>query len=228
MNIELKPFGPVATADDYPMRVQLREDLSTPLPDDPPIIAARGDHMSEGLIEKTLSEAMEGTDKSREEFLGELIRRGHFGPFEHSSAFFAVENISRVVMAQVTRHRHMSFDVQSMRYVDFDDKDPVVPPQFDDTTLEIDGIAMPMRAYRKSDLDNEIARYGLPLATPVNMTFTANIRSLFHLFDLRISGKAQEETMVFAKLVRALAKEWAPLSFEAYEEHTNNNSLRAP
>jgi thymidylate synthase (FAD) len=44
-------------------------------------------------------------------------------------------------MAQITRHRHVSFDVQSMRYVSFDDVDPddvrdgemvVVPPSATD------------------------------------------------------------------------------------------------
>jgi thymidylate synthase (FAD) len=44
-------------------------------------------------------------------------------------------------MAQLTRHRHVSFDVQSMRYVSFDDVDPaevhkgemvVVPPSVTD------------------------------------------------------------------------------------------------
>jgi thymidylate synthase (FAD) len=44
-------------------------------------------------------------------------------------------------MAQLTRHRHVSFDVQSMRYVAFDDVDPadvrdgemvVVPPSVED------------------------------------------------------------------------------------------------
>jgi len=44
-------------------------------------------------------------------------------------------------MAQITRHRHVSFDVQSMRYVAFDDVDPedvregemvVVPPSATD------------------------------------------------------------------------------------------------
>jgi thymidylate synthase (FAD) len=50
-----------------------------------------------------------------------LFRKRHMGVFEHPTATFAVEGISRACMAQLTRHRHASFDVQSMRYVDFGD-----------------------------------------------------------------------------------------------------------
>lgn len=49
-----------------------------------------------------------------------LLDRGHFGPFEHVQATFAVKGVSRSLMAQITRHRHATFDIQSMRYVEFD------------------------------------------------------------------------------------------------------------
>jgi len=53
-----------------------------------------------------------------------LLKHGHFGPFEHPHITFAVEGVSRSLMAQITRHRHVSFDIQSMRYVGFEDADP--------------------------------------------------------------------------------------------------------
>lgn len=53
-----------------------------------------------------------------------LLQHGHYGPFEHPPATFAIEGMSRACMAQLTRHRHVSFDVQSMRYVAFDAVDP--------------------------------------------------------------------------------------------------------
>jgi thymidylate synthase (FAD) len=40
--------------------------------------------------------------------------------------------------------------------------------------------------------------------------------------------KAQWEAREFATQVLEEARDWAPLTFEAYEEYTNNNSLRAP
>jgi len=52
-----------------------------------------------------------------------LIRRlirtyGHFGPFEHPTITFAAEDVSIVVERQITRHRHVTWDVQSLRVVD--------------------------------------------------------------------------------------------------------------
>ena len=90
---------------------------------------ARNDYMSDFVGEKSFEEIMasiEGAtleDKKRT-LIGHLMSHGHFGPFEHVQATFAVKGISRSCMAQITRHRHVSFDVQSMRYVSFDDVDP--------------------------------------------------------------------------------------------------------
>jgi thymidylate synthase (FAD) len=49
-----------------------------------------------------------------------------------------------------------------------------------------------------------------------------------HFFDLRKNMKAQWEAREFATKVLSEAKEWAPLTFDGYEQYINNNSLRAP
>ena len=70
-----------------------------------------------------------------------LMDHGHWGPFEHPSITFAVKGVSRSLMAQITRHRHVSFDIQSMRYVGFEDANPepgeavVQIPELDDPGL---------------------------------------------------------------------------------------------
>jgi thymidylate synthase (FAD) len=65
-------------------------------------------------------------------FIEKQLSRGHHGLWEHPNITFALEGVSRVTMAQITRHRHMTFDVQSMRYVDFSEKSVVVPPSLMD------------------------------------------------------------------------------------------------
>jgi len=90
---------------------------------------ARNDY-SEGFVgEQSFEETMatvegESLAEKQETLIGHLLAHGHFGPFEHPQATFAVKGVSRSCMAQITRHRHVSFDVQSMRYVSFDDVDP--------------------------------------------------------------------------------------------------------
>jgi thymidylate synthase (FAD) len=108
--------------------------------------AARNDYMEEFVGETPFDEVMssiegETLDDRKETLIHRLLDHGHFGPFEHPHATFAIKGISRSCMAQLTRHRHVSFDVQSMRYVSFDDVDPaevhegemvVVPPSVTD------------------------------------------------------------------------------------------------
>ena len=223
------------------MNVELQVEKSTGNPDEAAIRAARGDYLDDSLIGMSTEEAMETTEKTREELIAGLLRSGHFGPFEHAQAYFHVEGISRVAMAQVTRHRHMSFDVQSQRYVEFSDKDPVVPPSFngENEATQNDlwkkhleehwerSVAMYDRALN-AGIPKEDARFFLPQATPVNLTFSANSRSLMHFQDLRNSGAAQWEAREFAQQVLSECEEWAPITFKKYEMHINHNSLRAP
>lgn len=106
--------------------------------------AARNDYMSEFVGDMSYDEVMKGVDgdmifEKEEMLITHLLKHGHFGPLEHVSATFAIEGISRSCMAQLTRHRHASFDVQSMRYVSFDDRDAtesvVRIPELDDPGL---------------------------------------------------------------------------------------------
>ncbi|KYH27274.1 thymidylate synthase ThyX [Halalkalicoccus paucihalophilus] len=108
--------------------------------------AARNDYMSGFVGEQSFEEilaSVEGgsMEEKKRTLIGHLLSHGHFGPFEHPQITIAVKGISRSCMAQLTRHRHVSFDVQSMRYVAFDDVDPdevrggemvVVPPSASD------------------------------------------------------------------------------------------------
>ena len=102
---------------------------ATPDPEELVCRAARNDYMSEFNADLPFEEAMAGIDgdtleEKQRTLIGRLLDHGHFGPFEHPQATFAVKGVSRSCMAQITRHRHVSFDVQSMRYVSFDDVDP--------------------------------------------------------------------------------------------------------
>ena len=108
--------------------------------------AARNDYLSEWVGDHSFEEIMAPVDgatldEKMQRLIAKLLTRGHYGPFEHVQATFAVKGISRSCMAQITRHRHVSFDVQSMRYVSFEEMDPapgeavVLIPELDDPGL---------------------------------------------------------------------------------------------
>lgn len=91
--------------------------------------AARNDYLSEFVGDQSFSEIMASVEgdtieEKKETIIHHLLDHGHFGPFEHPHATVAIKGVSRSCMAQITRHRHVTFDIQSMRYVSFDDIDP--------------------------------------------------------------------------------------------------------
>lgn len=72
---------------------------------------------------------MEGLDTEKtQSFVKMLAELGHESPIEHVSFTFAIEGVSRSLLAQITRHRHASFSVQSQRYVKQNNFVYITPP----------------------------------------------------------------------------------------------------
>lgn len=76
----------------------------------------------DALLEKS-------TPEKDAKFVKMLASFGHASPIEHASFTFAIEGVSRALLAQITRHRIASYSVQSQRYVRLDDFQFVVPPE---------------------------------------------------------------------------------------------------
>lgn len=69
------------------------------------------------------------TDEKAEQFVEMLASIGHESPIEHASFTFAIEGVSRSLLAQITRHRLASFSVQSQRYVKLKQFAYITPPE---------------------------------------------------------------------------------------------------
>ena len=59
--------------------------------------------------------------------LRHALESGHTSVLEHAVYTFKIEGLSRAALAQLTRHRLASFDVQSQRYVKLDNPELVIP-----------------------------------------------------------------------------------------------------
>lgn len=112
------------------MRVKVEE--ATENPENLVLRCARNDYKSNWVGDATDEELIreiqkegESLEEAKERFIiRTLIKKGHYGPFEHPQITFAIEGVSRSLMAQITRHRvGITFDIQSQRYVDFSDND---------------------------------------------------------------------------------------------------------
>ena len=70
-------------------------------------------------------------EKNTQSFLQRLTDIGHESPIEHVSFSFAIEGVSRSLLAQITRHRLASYSVQSQRYVRERGFEYVIPPEIE-------------------------------------------------------------------------------------------------
>ena len=71
------------------------------------------------------------TEEKIESFLDMLSSMGHDSPTEHVTFTFAVEGVSRSLLAQLTRHRIASYSVKSQRYVSESKFEYVMPPEIE-------------------------------------------------------------------------------------------------
>ncbi len=239
--------------------VRVRKVAATPDPERLVCLAARGDYMKDPPWTKTFEEVMkpikgETVDEKIENFLAQLISAGHWGPFEHPTITMGIERMSRVTLAQLTRHRLASFDIQSGRFVSLKSLRPddfVWPPSFsaDEVRSREKGVRKismsteargklvrqvledAITAYRKlveAGVPKEDARYLMPEATPVNGTMTVNARSLMHIIAIRSFGDAQWEIRDLASQMQVIAEEWMPITFRLFQEKRKRRDILAP
>lgn len=156
----------------------------------------------------------------------------HTSTFEHVSFVFAIEGISRACLAQLTRHRHFSFSVQSQRYVRFGTGDKTrgfgysVPPtiQENQDAMQVYGELMHtiQGAYdklRALGVPAEDARFVLPNAAKTNLVMSANLRALLEFYSKRRKGRgAQWEIAELAERIRKCVVEVEPWLDRIFEE----------
>lgn len=165
-------------------------------------------------------------------YLANILAQGHHSVLEHSSVTFLVRGVSRALLAELTRHRHLSFSVVSQRYVAYGDTEAAVPPAMVGTGLE-DAVEshyrLSTRLYDalvdaltsqglKRKQAREAARCVLPNAAPVDMVVTGNLRAWRDVLSKRYSPAADAEIREFAGEVLALLRNVAPNSFQDFSE----------
>ncbi|MET9816913.1 FAD-dependent thymidylate synthase [Streptomyces sp. NPDC006355] len=166
---------------------------------------------------------------TNEGYLKNILEQGHFSVLEHSSVSFLVRGVSRALLAELTRHRHLSFSVVSQRYVDYSETKPVLPPSVEPSSLAADGIenayehALAVYAdlveyLREKGLKRkqarEAARAVLPNAAPVDMVVSGNLRAWRDVLGKRHHVAADAEIQNFAGLVLGHLRDIAPNSFQ--------------
>jgi thymidylate synthase (FAD) len=157
-----------------------------------------------------------GSDADR--LFRHITRSGHTSTMEHITYSFAIEGVSRSLLAQLTRHRHASFSVQSQRYVRMGSGDKsggfeyVTPPKVIGHEPNIqhtydEAMSMLQDVYdhlRDNGVPPEDARFVLPNAASCNIVMTMSVRSLLDFYGKRRKGKgAQWEIADLSEQLRA-------------------------
>lgn len=167
------------------------------------------------------------SEKDQSAFIEKLKSMGHESIFEHASFTFGIEGVSRVLLAQLTRHRLASFSVQSQRYVSYESGfGYIIPPNIEALGSEaVRKYAEQMNQIESWYVDwqkqlgnlgektNEDARFVLPNACETRILMTMNVRELWHFFSLRMCNRAQWEIRTMAEQMHRLCLETAPALF---------------
>ena len=146
------------------------------------------------------------------------MKRGHGSICEHGSLTFKVEGVSRVLLAQLTRHRIASFSVQSQRYCGVQ-PEWVVPQTIVDAGYKFEYMWSCRSAYElmteliENGVPAEDARYVIPQGVACNLIVTMNARELLHFFSLRCCNRAQWEIRDLANKMLGACKVNAPRIF---------------
>jgi thymidylate synthase (FAD) len=143
---------------------------------------------------------------------------GHLSTFEHTMFTFGVSGVSRALTHQLVRHRHMSFEQRSQRYVKVKGQfEYITPPSIaarPDVKAKFDALMESIAGFYQDALaagtPAEDARFALPNAAETQIVITANARALLDFFSLRTCNNAQWEIRELAFAMLRLVKRVAP------------------
>ena len=167
------------------------------------------------------------SQKDQSAFIEKLMGMGHESVLEHVTFSFGVEGVSRVLLAQLTRHRIASFSVQSQRYVSYENGFGFIMPdsiaalgeeavqQYQKQMDTIESWYVDwQKKLGKGEKSNEDARFVLPNACETRLVVTMNVRELRHFFSLRMCNRAQWEIRKMAEEMFLLCYKTAPSLFQ--------------
>lgn len=158
-------------------------------------------------------EEREYTKEDQIKFLRFIIQAEHTSILEHIVWTFYAKNISRSLLAQITRHRMASFTSASQHYAVYSDMPFVVSTKAWHThkmyaSLQAAGYNYDYMVEFEC-LPREEARQCLPNASAVNLMMTINARSLLNMVKQRICRRNVEEMQIFAsRLIDQVTLTW--------------------
>lgn len=165
-------------------------------------------------------------------YMDNILKTGHGSILEHGSASFIFADVSRVFTHELVRHRAgTAMSQESLRYVRLEDLGLWIPSDIANNPEAVEIFKKHFELNEKLqvdlakifDLDNT-ADFGVkkkitsamrrlaPDGLATSIGWTANMRALRHVIELRTSRHAEEEIrLVFHKVAKICAARWPNL-----------------
>jgi thymidylate synthase (FAD) len=175
------------------------------------------------------------------EYFANILRSGHGSVLEHANYSFALRNVSRVATHEIVRHRAGSaFSQESLRYVRLTDIGFRVPPALEPVRdqvlsiveqleefqvsaakeLAIDSDGVPFHV--KKEVTSALRRLA-PIGLSTDIIWTANVRTLRHVIEMRTAEGAEEELRLIFDLVARKMQREAPGLFQDFTHHDDGS-----
>jgi len=181
------------------------------------------------------------------EYIENVLKQGHGSVFEHFTATFLFENVSRVFTHELVRHRVGGFSQESLRFVRLTNLGFWYPKVFQldgDVDRRSEVYEMGNRLLRQMEefqerlaelyeLDKEGTNFAYkkqvtsamrrfaPIGLATNILWTTNLRNLRHVLTMRTEEGAEEEMRLVFDLVGAMAqREWPNI----FQDFTRSDS----
>ncbi len=177
----------------------------------------------------------------QDEYFGNLLSSLHGSVLEHASFSLAFHNVSRVFTHELVRHRAGSaFSQESLRYVRLKDIGFRVPEALEPVRDQVVQIVEQLEEFQVAaaeelGLDEEGVPFSVkkevtsalrrlaPIGLSTDIVWTANVRTLRHVIEMRTAPGAEEELrLVFDKVAHIVVKE-APSLFQDFERESDGS-----
>jgi thymidylate synthase (FAD) len=181
--------------------------------------------------------------EDQHEYLGNLLASLHGSVLEHANYTFAFRDVSRVFTHELVRHRAGSaFSQESLRYVRLTDLGFRLPTALEPIREQVVNIVEQLEEFQITaaaalGLDDEGVPFAVkkevtsalrrlaPIGLSTDIVWTANIRTLRHVVEMRTSPGAEEELrLVFDKVGQRMCEE-APSLFQDFARGADGSWL---
>jgi thymidylate synthase (FAD) len=175
----------------------------------------------------------------RREYFENILRSAHGSVLEHASYSFAFRNVSRVFTHELVRHRAGSaFSQESLRYVRLTDIGFRVPQALEPIRRKVVDLVERLEEFQvdaaselgldedgvpfhvKKEITSALRRLA-PIGVSTDIVWTANVRTLRHVLEMRTAEGAEEELRLVFDLVGRLMKDEAPNLFQDFTRQPN-------